>query len=328
MAVATQPTRTARRRLLRAVNRDSWGAIVVFLAPAVVLYCAFVIVPVAMTFYNSVHLLQVSGAAGVSYSWVGLQNYAALVPAISVWPPRLVWGDDVFRMAIEHSLIWGLVSPVLEIPLALLLAYVLYLRVPFAGFYRFAWYTPILVSWIVVGIIFRWVYNFEWGVVNTLLRSVGLGVLATDWLGNLGTALAALILMSVWKSIGFNLVILLAAISQVPSELTDAARMDGCNRWQILWAIILPLLRVTVVNLTVLAFMGKMQAFAAVWATTQGGPVYHTETVATYMYKRAFQWQTLDLGYPSAIAVIWFVIVFGLAILFQRILQRRDVLEF
>ena len=86
-------------------------------------------------------------------------------------------------MAVEHSLIWGLVAPLLEIPAALLLAYVLYLKVPFAGFFRVAWYTPILISWVVAGIVFRWIYNYEWGVVNMLLRAVGLGALATDWSG-------------------------------------------------------------------------------------------------------------------------------------------------
>jgi len=311
-----QLSRSPALSLARSPSRHPWGAIVVFLGPALVFYCAFIIVPVAMTFYNSVHLLKVEGAAGISYSWVGGTNYLNLV------------GDEVFHLAIQHSLIWGLVAPLLEIPAALLLAYVLYLKVPFANFYRVAWYTPILISWVVAGIIFRWIYNYEWGVANTVLRAVGLGFLATDWFGTLATALPALILMATWKSIGFNLVLMLAAIGQVPSELIDAARIDGCSRWQTLTRVVVPLLRVTIVNLTVLAFMGKMQAFAAVWATTQGGPVYHTETVATYMYKRAFQWQTLDLGYPSAIAVVWFVVVFGLAVLFQRVLQRRDVLEF
>jgi len=315
MATATGAA-VARRGASRALRRYPWAAIVVFLGPALVFYCAFIIVPVAMTFFNSVHTMNVQGAAGVTYAWAGPANYANLVQ------------DDIFHQAVAHSLIWGLVAPPLEIPIALVLAYVLYLKVPFANFYRVAWYTPILISWIVAGIIFRWVYNYEWGVVNTLLRGAGLGFLATDWFGTLSTALPALILMTVWKSIGFNLVLMLAAIGQVPGELVDAARIDGCGRVQMLTRIVLPLLRVTVVNLTVLAFMGKMQAFAAVWATTQGGPVYHTETVATYMYKRAFQWQTLDLGYPSAIAVVWFVVVFGLAVVFQRVLQRRDVLEF
>jgi len=124
------------------------------------------------------------------------------------------------------------------------------------------------------------------------------------------------------------MVVLLAAISAVPPELVDAARIDGCGRVRILWSVIVPLVRVTVVNLLVLCFIGKMEAFAAVWVTTQGGPVYSTETVATYMQKRAFMWQTFDLGYPSAIAVLWFVIIFGLSYAFTRVLQRREALEF
>ncbi|MBI2942496.1 MAG: sugar ABC transporter permease [Chloroflexi bacterium] len=323
----------------REARRYPWRSICLFLGPALALYCAFIIVPVGMTFYNSVNRLQVFGASGIRYTYVGAQHYDRLIPrpevttqpaqmVAGVVPLTLAWGDNTFRLAVEHSLTWALVSPFLEIPIALLLAYLLYLKVPFARFFRFAWFTPVLISWVVVGIMFRWIYNYEWGIVNTLLRLVSLDALAVNWLGRLDTALPALIAMTTWKQVGFNLVILLAAISSIPAELFDAARMDGCNRRQILVSIVVPLLRVTIVNLLVLCFMGKMEAFAAVWVTTQGGPVYSTETVATYMQKRAFNWQTLDLGYPSAIAVIWFFVVFGLAMLFQRVLQRREIVEF
>ena len=101
------------------------------------------------------------------------------------------------------------------IPIATMLAYVLYLGVPGGRFFRFAWFAPTLISWIVVGIIFKWLYNYEWGAVNVLLRSVGLTPLATNWLGNVATALPALIAMTTWKQVGFNMVILLAAISSM-----------------------------------------------------------------------------------------------------------------
>src|SRR3712207_4453860 len=128
-----------------------------------------------------------------------------------------------------------------------------------------------LISWVVVGIIFKWIYNYEWGVVNVLLRGVGLEMLATNWLGNTSTALPALIAMTTWKQVGFNMVILLAAISSIPGEVLDAARIDGCGRVRMLWSVVVPLVRTTTVNLLVLCFMGKMEAFAAVWVTTQGG---------------------------------------------------------
>jgi ABC-type sugar transport system permease subunit len=305
-----------RRSGLGAARRP-WGAIAVFLTPALVLYGAFVVVPVLMTFYNSVHRLEIYGAV-TTYTWVGFQHYDQL----------LSLADNTFDLAVQHSITWAAVSPFLEIPIAVVLAYVLYLGVPGARFFRFAWFAPVLISWIVVGIIFRWIYNYEWGAVNVFLRAVGLDALATNWLGNTSTALPALIAMTTWKQVGFNMVILLAAISAVPRELVDAARIDGAGRLRILWSVILPLVRFTLVNLLVLCFIGKMEAFAAVWATTQGGPVYATETVATYMQKRAFLWQTFDLGYPSAMAVIWCLLVFGLALFFQRLLQRRQVVEF
>ena len=304
-----------------------WRPIGLFLTPALALYGAFVVVPVLMTFFNSVHRLQVFGASGIKYTYVGFQHYLALLPRFQP-PLGITWPDKTFGLAVQHSLTWALVSPFLEIPLALLLAYVLTLGVPFARFFRFAWFTPVLISWVVVGIMFRWIYNYEWGVVNSVLRTVGLGSLAMNWFGRLETAFPALIAMSTWKFVGFNMVVLLAAISAVPRELLEAARIDGCDRRQVLWHVITPLLRVPIVNLSILCFMGKMEAFAAVWVTTQGGPVFTTETVATYLQKRAFNWQTLDLGYPSAMAVIWFVVVFILAMSFQRLLQRREIVEF
>jgi ABC-type sugar transport system permease subunit len=322
-----------------AGTRRPWGAILLFLGPALTLYAAFVLVPVGMTFFNSVHRLQVFGASGIRYTYVGLQHYLTLLPRLQparapgemLWgvvPVTVVWADNTFRLAVLHSLTWGLVGPLVEIPLALVLAYLLYLGVPFFRFFRFAWFTPVLISWVVVGIIFRWIYNYEWGAVNTFLRAVGLGALAVNWLGRLDTAFPALIAMSAWKSIGFNLVVLLAAMSAVPPELVDAARIDGCTRGQVLLRVIAPLLRLPIVNLAILSFMGKMEAFAAVWVTTQGGPVSATETVATYLQKRAFSWQTFDLGYPSAMAVIWFAVVFTLALATQRMLQRREIVEF
>ena len=307
------------------MSRRPWLAIGIFLSPALLLYAAFVVVPVFMTFYNSVHRLTITGPVQ-TYTWVGLQHYEQLLPQPDGF--GLYWADNTFRLAVQHAVTWAVVSPLLEIPIALVLAYVLYLGVPGVRFFRFAWFAPVLVSWVVVGIIFKWIYNYEWGAVNVTLRALGLDGLATNWLGNTATALPALIAMTTWKQVGFNMVILLAAISSVPAELIDAARIDGAGRVRILLSVVVPLVRVTVVNLLVLCFMGKMEAFAAVWATTQGGPVYATETVATYMQKRAFMWQTFDLGYPSAMAVIWCLIVFGLALFFQRVLQRRQIVEF
>jgi multiple sugar transport system permease protein/raffinose/stachyose/melibiose transport system permease protein len=134
--------------------------------------------------------------------------------------------------------------------------------------------------------------------------------------------------MIVWKFAGFSMVIFLAALSSLPEELLDAARIDGANYWQVLRYIIVPLLRVVIVNLFILSWIGKMVQFALVWVTTRGGPVYYTETIATYVQKRAFEWRTLDLGYPSALAVLWFLVVFIGALILNRLLQAEEILEY
>ena len=114
----------------------------------------------------------------------------------------------------------------------------------------------------------------------------------------------------------------------IPADYLDAARVDGASGWRRTWHVIVPLIRPTLVNLTILDFIGKMKQFALVWVMTRGGPMWGTETVATYVVKRAFEWKTLDLGYPSAIAVLWFIIIFGLSWGLTRALQRREALEF
>ena len=280
-----------------------------------ILYAAFTIYPVLVTFYNSLHTLRMD--LGMQYEYVGLDHFREILTA-----------DDVFWKAARNSLVWAMAAPIVDIPLALLLALTLYARVPFARVFRTVWLTPELMSYPVVGVIWLWVYNYDWGIANLTLRALGLGAWAQAWLASPATALPALILVTTWMFAGFNMVVLLAAIHAIPSDYLEAAAIDGARAWQRTWRIMVPLLRPTIVNLVILDFIGKMKQFALVWVMTRGGPMWGTETVATYVVKRAFEWKTLDLGYPSAIAVIWFVIIFGLSLLLTRVLQRREALEF
>jgi ABC-type sugar transport system permease subunit len=295
--------------------RRPWGAIGLFLGPAVVVYLAFIIYPVAVTFYNSLHTLRMD--LGMRYEWVGLAHFREILTS-----------DDVFWRAARNALTWGLVAPVIDIPLALVLTLLLHARVPLARFFRTVWFTPVLMSYPVVGVIWLWVFNYDWGMANLVLRAVGLGEYAQAWLASPVTALPALILVTTWMFAGFNMVVLLAAVHAIPADYLEAATVDGATGLRRLWHILIPLLRPTLVNLAILDFIGKMKQFALVWVMTRGGPMWGTETIATYVVKRAFEWKTLDLGYPSAIAVLWFVAIFGLSYGFTRVLQRREALEF
>ena len=288
------------------------GAISLFLTPALLVYAGFVAYPVLRTFYNSIHKILPNRAD----AYVGLQNYETL------------WTDRIFWKAVGNTLVWAGVAPILEIVVATLLALALYARVPGARFFRIAWFAPVLMSYVVVGIVWVWIYNPDWGVVNALLRALGLEALAMPWLGSPRTALPALIAVTTWMWVGFNMVVILAAMSSLPSEVMEAAELDNCGWFRKLWFIVLPLIRPTLLNLVILSFIGKMKIFDLVWVTTQGNPLWATETVSTYVYKRAFQWSTLDLGYPSAIAVVWFVIVLAGVLALTAAFRQRGKLEY
>jgi ABC-type sugar transport system permease subunit len=306
----------AAREMMRGSRpRRPWGSIAMFLGPALFFYFAFIIYPVLVTFFNSFHILRQD--LGLTYQFVGLQHFK-----------EILGSDEVFWRAARNSLTWAVVAPIVDLPLALTLAFLLHNKVPFAKFFRTVWFTPLLMSYPVVGVIWLWVYNYDWGMANLVLRAIGLGAYAEAWLANPTTALPALILVTTWMFTGFHMVILLTAMHTIPQEYLEAAWVDGAGSWSRAFHIIIPLLRPTIVNLVILDFIGKMKQFALVWVMTRGGPMRGTETVATYVIKRAFEWKTLDLGYPSAIAVIWFVIIFGLSFGLTRFLQRKEALEF
>lgn len=359
-------------RSRRKRERKPWGSIALFLGPAIVMYCAFTLFPVFMTFYNSVHKLDM--AQNLARSFVGLQNFKELLTT-----------DLIVSHALRNSMTWAFVTPFFDVGLGFVLALILFSRPPLVRFFRTVWYVPVLFSWVVIGVLTRWIYNYDWGPVVLTLRAIGLDKLAVNFLGTvirmepdswlrylpvllfipsgwvfinavrrrslshltgalliaslsvvlvrsasgrINLPLYSLIAMTVWKFAGWNMVIFLAALSSLPEELLEAARIDGANYWQVLRHIIVPLLRVLMVNLYILSWIGKMMQFALVWVTTRGGPVHYTETIATYVQKRAFEWRTLDLGYPSAIAVLWFLAVFISALILNRFLQSQEAYEY
>lgn len=294
-----------------AEERPAWAAVVPFLLPAAVFYLGLTAYPVVRTIWNSFHHVLPAGD-----DFVGMANYAEL------------WADDTFWRAVRNTLTWALAAPLLEVGIAMLLALALYAKVPGARFLRIAWFTPVLMSYVVVGIIWAWIYNYDWGAVNVLLRTIDLDEWTRPWLGTTNTALPALILVTTWMWTGFNMVVLLAALHSLPSEVMEASELDRCGWGSKLWHVIVPLVRPTILNLLVLSFVGKMKIFDLVWIATKGGPLWSTETVSTYTYKRAFEWSTFDLGYPSAIATVWFVIVMAGVGLLTWALRQRQKLEY
>lgn len=300
-------------RFRERAGGSPWRALCIFLGPALAFYVLLTAYPVLLTFYNSLHTIQPNQQS----TFVGFSNYVSLLTT-----------DRVFRTAAINTFIWATVAPVVDVVLGLILAACLYSGIPFNRFFRIAWFTPVLISYVVVGVIWMWIYNYDWGVVNTLLRALGLDEWTEVWLGRPNTALWALILVDAWKWVGFHMVVCLAALHSLPREVIEAAELDNCGWFAKLIYVKVPMIKGTLVALLILAFIGKMKVFDLVWIMTKGGPLWATETLVTYTYKRAFEWNTFDLGYPSAIAVVSFVVVAGIVVLMTWLFKSRDRLEF
>ncbi len=294
------------------MSRKPWGAIALFIAPVMIYYAIFILYPIVATFYYSFHSLVPEGGKLVAH-FVGLKNFAEL------------FADDIFIRSVNNTIIWAVAGPILEMVTATTLAFIVYSNVPLHRLYRIAWFAPMLVSGVIVGLVFKWIFNYDWGLLNVGLRAVGLKDLALNWLGRRDTPLWVVIFVHYWATFGYSFVLMIAGLSAIPEELVEAARIDGASTVQVSTKVLLPMLMPTFITVLILSFMGKMRAFHIVWVLTGGGPMHFSETVATYVQKRAFGWSTLDLGYPSAMAVVWFgVVIAGVAMINHWLKSRVD----
>ena len=293
--------------------KKPWVAISIFLVPVMGFYLIFTIYPLLTTVYNTFFHSSAQGGQLLT-TFVGFGNYQRL------------FTDPIFLdNAVPNTLIWGVIGTAFEMVTSVALALVIYFKTPLRAFFRVAWFTPVLVSGVIVGVVFRWVFNSDWGLLNTVLHAVHLDGLAVDWLGRTDTPLFVVIFVHWWATFGYSFVIILSGLSVIPEQLLEAAYIDGCSRIRSIFSILLPLLRPTLLTVLILSFIGKMRAFDVVWVLTNGGPAHHSETVATYMQKRAFDpvLSGLDLGYPSTIAVVWFGVVVMCILIFNRWVRPR-----
>jgi ABC-type sugar transport system permease subunit len=269
----------------------------VFVGPALVILAAFLLYPIGYSLWLSVHEWD-----GYTPRWgpfVGLENYRALA------------GDEVFWRATLNSIVFVVVRTPLEVGLGFLLALLLNRRLAARSLLRTLFFVPVVMSLIVVTIIFQRVYEPNTGLLNTLLASVGLGAWAHPWLGDPVTALPAVIAVSVWKNVGFSLVILLAGLQGLPRDVLEAARVDGANGWQLTRRVITPLMQPILALTAMLSIIGGLKVFDLVFIMTRGGPTYSTEVLATMLYREAFELN--HMGVASAIGVILVAVVLSIA---------------
>jgi raffinose/stachyose/melibiose transport system permease protein len=277
-----------------------------FVLPAFLFYLAFFGYPFLRTAY-----LSFTEWNGVGEPvWTGLTNYARLI------------GDGAMWSALLNNVIWVLGGTFVPIFLGLILAVMLWSGAKGALVYRTIYFLPMVLSPVVIGVIWNWIYNPLFGLLNTGLRNVGLGNLAYGWLGESNTALYAVLLTAIWTYLGFCIVVLFSGLQKVDSELVDASRIDGANVWQRFKNIIVPQIRPVLTMVIVYTIIGGFNVFDVVWVMTAGGPNNASEVIATYTYEVAFR--NSEYGYGATLSMVMSIIALGAAFLAMKLRRAGD----
>jgi multiple sugar transport system permease protein len=260
-----------------------------YVTPVIVWFLAFNLFPIAVGLGLSLTDWNILAPPHL----IGLENYLSLT------------SDALFWTAMVNTLYFAVVSVVLGTVVALLLALALNQRLRFLGIYRTLFFLPAVTALIAVAMVWRWLYDTEYGLINWVLSLVGIPPLR--WLDDPHLAMLAVILMSVWRSVGFNTIILLAGLQGIPTEYKEAAAIDGAGRWGCFLHLTLPLVSPSTFFVAVNSLIGAWQVFDQVWAMTQGNPENSTVTIVFLIYQNAFAWG--KTGYASAMAYILFVVI-------------------
>ncbi|MBQ0989317.1 sugar ABC transporter permease [Micromonospora sp. H61] len=277
--------------------------------PAVLIYVMFVLVPMGFAVYYSLFRWR---GVGPPTEFVGLRNYT------------LAFQDPIFLDALRNNAIIVFGSLLIQGPIALGVALLLNRRFRGRAVFRLLVFVPYVLAEVTVGIMWKLLLTDE-GTVDALLRSLGMGGLVQAWLADLDVVIWTLLAILTWKYVGFAIILLLAGLSNVPDELTEAAAIDGASWWQIQRHVTIPLLGPTIRIWMFLSMIGSLQIFDMIWVTSVPAvrSLGASATMATYMVDNGFFARLW--GYGNAVAVILFVISFVAALLFQRFLLRRDI---
>lgn len=257
-----------------------------FVLPALVVYLVFFGLPFAATVWLSF----------TEWNGVGLPDFTGLANYLRMGRDAAMWA------ALGNNLIWVVIGTAVPIFLGLILAVMLWSDARGSMAYRTIFFLPVVLSAVVIGIIWMWIYNPLFGLLNTSLRAVGLDRWAIGWLGEPGVALYAVLATAIWSYLGFCIVVLFAGLQKVDPELVAAARVDGADATQRFRHVIVPQIRPVLTMVIVYTVIGGFNVFDVVWVMTQGGPNNATEVIATYTYEIAFRGN--EYGYGATLSMV------------------------
>jgi ABC-type sugar transport system permease subunit len=299
-AAGKRPPSRSRRRPVR------FNSAYLFIAPSMILIGVFIAEPIVQTGWMSLHDWTIGEA---THKFVGLANYTQL------------YHDSRFWNALRVTLVYTVFVSVGQVVLGLAIASRLRRTTWYSSLLRAAYFFPFIASLVVVGIIWKFLLDPQVGLVDAWLLDLGLS--PPNWLESTSLALPTVIAVGIWKNVGFNMIVLLAGMQQVPADLYEAATLDGAGPWQRFRYVTLPALRPALLFTTLMATITGLQLFDLVFAMTDGGPIFHTESIVMYLYEKGFV--EFQMGYASAIAWVLFAIILAISAVQLRLSRYRDV---
>lgn len=281
-----------------------WLQAYAFLAPSFIVLAVFIYLPVVYAFGLSFFRWRILRGEP---TFIGLANYEFLLTSEDFW--QAMWNTLYFSVG---SIPTGMA-------IALFIAILLNRPLRGLAIYRTAYFLPTITSLVAVSVVWLWIYHPDVGLMNYLLSLFGLP--SVRWLNEPRSAMPALIILGIWRGLGYNVVIYLAGLQNIPQHLYEAAKIDGANRWQLFCHITWPLLTPTTFFILIIAVINSFQAFTQIHVMTQGGPLGSTTVIVYYLYQQAFQ--QFNMGYGSAIAVVLFLIILALTLIQIKVLGPR-----
>lgn len=278
---------------ITATQKREWRAGMLFLLPNILFFSVFTLIPILGGFFLSFTNYNGFNLAGLKL--VGLHNFIEL------------FHDDYFLVALKNTLVYTVASVPLTLLLALLLALALTKNIPGKGLFKTVFYFPSITAMVAVAIVWGMMFNPTGGPVNSFLTSIGIKnppgwIVSTQW------SMASVVLVSVWKSAGYYMIMILSGLLSIPGEYYEAALIDGAGGWKKFWKITWPLLSPTMFMVTILAVISSFQVFDLVYVMTQGGPGDSTSVLVYRIYQEGFK--NMNMGYASAMAYFLFLIIF------------------
>jgi len=291
-------------------TKSNAAAVFFFVGPSLAVIFVFFFLPVIAAFLMSFTDFDIYSLGNLSYMrFVGLKNYQKL------------FENPLFWTSLKNTLYFVVIGGPLSVAVSLSAALLLNSKlVKLKGLFRLTYFLPVVTTLVAVAIVWRFIYHPRFGLLNYMLSFIGVNPI--DWLGDTRFSMPAIILMAVWKNFGYNMIIFIAGLQNIPEYLYEAAVMEGANDWKQFRYITLPMLAPTTLFISIITMIGYFQLFAEPYVMTQGGPLNSTMSIVLYMYQEGFRWW--NMGYSTAIAFALFLIIFVVTMIQFRIQKETE----